>query len=105
MKNYVVLVTTKNINESKKITNKLLNDKLAACVNIIPKILSYYWWEGKVVNDEEALLVIKTAEPALDKLIQTLKAIHSYDVPEIIALEIEKGNDDYLKWIEKSIMK
>ncbi|MFC1566471.1 divalent-cation tolerance protein CutA [bacterium] len=103
MKFYIVLVTTKDKQEALKLTDLVLKQGFAACVNIIPTIESHYWWEGKIINDTESLLIIKTGEPVVDQLIELIKENHSYSVPEIIALPIKKGNQDYLDWIEKEL--
>lgn len=98
----VVFITTKNITEAKKISERLLNERLAACINIVKGVQSMFWWEGKVDKAFEALLIVKTKKSLLQKLIKTVKSSHSYTVPEIIALPIIDGNKDYLKWIDKS---
>lgn len=98
----VVLVTAPKASEARKIANFLLTKKLAACVNIMPKIESFFWWEGKIDNAKELLLVIKTKKQLLNKLIKAVKSKHSYSVPEIIALPIVTGNKDYLEWINES---
>ena len=99
----VVFVTCSTEKETKKIARTLVGKKLAACVNIIPKISSLYWWQGKIESSKELLLVIKTKKTHLKKLIKEVKAIHVYTVPEIIALPIIEGNRDYLDWIDNSI--
>ena len=81
----------------------LLEEHLAACVNIIPQILSRYWWQGKIETAKESLLIVKTKKSVLKQLIKKVRAIHSYTVPEIIALPIEDGNPDYLNWITESL--
>jgi periplasmic divalent cation tolerance protein len=98
----VVLVTVPTVSHAKKITNFLLKEKLVACVNIIPKVESFFWWEGKIDNAKELLLVIKTKKQLLNKLIKAVKSKHPYSVPEIIALPIIAGNKDYLEWINDS---
>lgn len=100
----VVFVTTNGLKEAEKITNNLLKKKLAACVNIIPAVHSKYWWKGKIEVAKESLMVIKTREKLIGKLIKEIKKIHSYTVPEIIALPVIKGNPDYLRWINDSVI-
>lgn len=81
----------------------LVENHLAACVNIIPSVKSFYWWEAKLCEDTEALLVIKTTGEAFSALMDFIKANHPYTVPEIIALPVSEGNPDYLGWVEGSI--
>ncbi len=100
----LVLATAASEKEAQKIALAVLQDKLAACVNIVPKISSSYWWKGKIETASEALLVIKTKSPLIKKLIQRIKSLHSYSVPEIISLPILEGNADYLKWIDDSLL-
>ena len=99
----VVLVTTKNAREANKISKKLLEEKLIACANIIKGIRSVFWWQGKIDTAQEVLLVLKTKRHLFKKLITTVRSIHSYDVPEIIALPIIEGDGDYLRWLDTSV--
>lgn len=98
----VIYITCKNKAEAQTIAGKLLEEKLIACANIIPGILSMYWWEGKVNTDEEMLMVIKTRKTLFPKIVKQVRALHSYTVPEIIALPIAAGHKDYLNWINDS---
>lgn len=94
-----ITVPTKEIGE--QIADALLDKKLAACVNLISPIRSFYLWQGSKNIDEEVLLVVKTrADLFNDHLVPTVKALHPYEVPEIIALPIIMGSADYLEWIE-----
>ncbi|MBI2118645.1 MAG: divalent-cation tolerance protein CutA [Elusimicrobia bacterium] len=99
----VVLLTTQDQKQAEQISKMLLEEHLAACVNIIPQILSRYWWQGKIETAKESLLIVKTKKSVLKQLIKKVKSIHSYSVPEIIALPIEEGNPDYLNWITRSL--
>ncbi|MDD5669828.1 MAG: divalent-cation tolerance protein CutA [Candidatus Omnitrophica bacterium] len=99
----VVFVTSSNDKEAKIIARELIEHKIAACVNMIPKINSIFWWEKKIDNADEILLIIKSKYTALGKIIKTVKKLHSYQVPEIIALPIIGGNKDYLSWIHESV--
>lgn len=94
-----VLMTSPDREEAKKIARRLLEERRAACVSIWPKGDSYFWWEGKINEEEEFLVIAKTREKSLPGLIDTVKEIHSYDIPEIIALPIVGGNRDYLDWL------
>jgi periplasmic divalent cation tolerance protein len=98
----VVLITAKDHAEAQKIADKLISEKLAACVNIMDGVKSLFWWEGKVDTAKEVLLIVKTQKKLFTKLQKCVKTHHSYTVPEIIALPIIEGNPDYLKWIKDS---
>ena len=95
----VVLVTTPNEEEAAKLARILVEKRLAACANLLPKIRSFFWWEGKIDEQNEVLLVIKTTKPMLHELMETVHAHHSYQVPEIIALPILEGSEKYLNWL------
>jgi periplasmic divalent cation tolerance protein len=103
MKNIVVLVTAANNKEAEKIAGGLIFHKLAACVNIVPKVDSLFRWQGKVDRAKEVLLVIKTKGTAFGKIVSLVKKLHSYDVPEIIALPIIKGEKKYMEWLNESV--
>jgi periplasmic divalent cation tolerance protein len=97
----VVLITAPSDDVGKQIAETLLEKKLAACVNIMAPINSLYVWQGETCDDEEVLLIVKSrAELFEDKLVPAVKAVHPYDVPEIIALPVLLGDQDYLDWIE-----
>jgi periplasmic divalent cation tolerance protein len=81
--------------------DKLLAERKAACVNIIPKVESHYRWQGKIESDDELLLIVKTRITLLDEIITLVKENHPYTIPKIIAMPIVGGNADYLQWIEK----
>jgi len=98
----VIFITTSNKKEAERIARYLLKYKLAACVNIIDNIKSLFWWKSKIDIATEALLLIKTKKKLLDKLIKKVRLLHSYEVPEIIALPIVAGNKKYLEWISAS---
>ncbi|MFA5034878.1 MAG: divalent-cation tolerance protein CutA [Candidatus Margulisiibacteriota bacterium] len=100
MKNCLVYITTRDRDEAKKIGFELVSNRLAAGVNIIDKIESIYWWEGKVQNGSETLLIAKTKESAVPALIEKVKSLHSYKTPCIVSLPINEGNPDFLRWIE-----
>lgn len=98
----VVLVTTVNMAEAETIAKTLVFEKLAACVNIVDKVRSIYYWEGKVHDESEYLLVIKSTSENFDMVEKRIKELHSYEVPEIIALSIVKGSQDYLNWLSEN---
>lgn len=103
MNYYIFLVTVPNIEEGKKIANILVENSLAACINIIPNIFSIYRWKGNIERENEQLLIIKTTEKNSDLLIQKVGEIHSYSNPECIAFKIEKGSEKYLDWINEVV--
>ena len=96
----VVLITVPNSEVAEKITNMLVSEHLAACVNIVPDITSIYLWEGKICKDKELLLIVKTRASLMEKLVGAVRKVHPYTTPEIIALPIVAGFDGYLKWVE-----
>jgi periplasmic divalent cation tolerance protein len=97
----VVFVTCASEKEGEKIGQALLQEKLAACVNIVPGLKSVFRWKGKISTEEEVLLLIKTQDTLFEKLKKRIIELHSYEVPEIIALGILAGNEKYLDWIGK----
>jgi len=99
----VVLTTVKDRAEAKRLAERLVSEKLAACVSAIPNVTSVYRWRGKVERAREVLVVVKTSMKKLDRLIPRIKELHSYEVPEILALRIERGLPEYLKWISESL--
>ncbi len=99
----VVLMTADDRDEAEKIARGLLDRKKAACVGVFPKGTSYYWWKGAIETAEEYLLIAKTKGSLLDDVVATVKHLHGYDVPEIIALPIVGGSVDYLAWLENEL--
>jgi len=96
----VVLITAASAEEAERIANILVSGRKAACVNILPQVHSRFWWQGKIDSADEALLIVKTKAALLDNLIKLVKENHRYEVPEIIALPIVGGNQDYLQWLD-----
>jgi len=103
MKYLVVLVSCANSKQAKRIAKSLVATKLVACVNIIPKIESVFFWQGKLDSAKEALLVLKTRKVKLSLIKKLIISLHSYQVPEIIAMPIVAGYRPYLKWIDESL--
>ena len=99
MEEIVVLVTVSSEGEAASLSRILVKNGLAACVNIIPGVRSVYKWDGKIAEEQEFLLLAKTVKQAFDPLVSLVKANHSYTVPEIIALPIQLGSEEYLTWI------
>jgi periplasmic divalent cation tolerance protein len=100
----IVLSTAGSENEARKIAHHLVEQKLAACVNIVPQIESIYRWQGKVESSREWLLLIKTTAEKFAGVRKAIAKLHSYDLPECIAISIEDGSRDYLKWLDDSVM-
>src|SRR3990172_7994238 len=94
-----VYITAKNKSEAKKIGMVLLQERLAACVNIFDKMSSMYWWKGKIEEANETVLIAKTTKKLFPKLSTKVKAIHSYSVPCILQLEVKDGNKEYVEWL------
>jgi periplasmic divalent cation tolerance protein len=101
----IVFVTTSSNDEADRIADALVSEQLAACVNIVSAIQSVYRWEGKIVSDQESLLIIKTTEERYSQLERRVKELHSYSTPEIIALKVERGSKGYLRWLSDSTRK
>ena len=103
MSHVVVLVTVASAAEATKIGQAVVTEKLAACVNVVPGVTSTYWWQGTVEQAGEVLLICKTRQDLLTALTARVRALHSYSVPEVIALPIVGGNPAYLAWIDDSV--
>lgn len=99
----VVLTTTPDAGEANRIARLIVEEKLAACVQILPGMTSVYFWEGKIQTEGEHLLLIKTLPEKFDQLTAFIKQHHSFEVPEIIAIDAEKVSEDYLSWVRSSI--
>jgi periplasmic divalent cation tolerance protein len=99
----IILITAGNKKEADKIAKKLIQEKLAACVNIVAGVKSLFWWQGKVDRAKETLLIVKSRKEKFNKIVKSVKASHSYAVPEIIAIPIASGFKPYLKWIDESL--
>ena len=99
----VVLVTCPDRRRAHTLAAALVKARVAACVNLIPAVQSLFWWEGRVDQAREVLLVIKTAASSFPKLRALVTRLHPYQVPEIIALPIARGHAPYLAWIRKSL--
>jgi periplasmic divalent cation tolerance protein len=101
MKTLVVISSAGSEKEGWKIGQKLVESRLAACVNVIPKVKSFFYWGGKVRREQEVILVIKTMQKQLKKIIKEINKTHSYEVPEIISLRVDGGEEKYLKWVRR----
>lgn len=98
----IVLVTAPNLKTARALARAALRARLIACANLIPKIESHYWWQGKIVSDAEVLLVLKTQKSKLAALEKLVLARHPYDTPEFIVLPLSAGNKKYLDWLAAS---
>ena len=96
-----VYITAKDSDQARAIGRALVEERLAACVNIIDGMNSLYWWQGVIQDDHETIVIAKTRAELMPKLIDRVKSLHSYQVPCIVALPILSGNPDFLKWIEQ----
>ncbi len=99
----ILLSTCGNDGEAERLARHLVETRLAACVNVIPTVSSYYRWEGKVESASESLLVIKTSRGLFDEVRAALEAAHSYELPEVLALPIVTGSPNYLAWLDREL--
>lgn len=95
----VVLVTCASYKEAVRIVRALLEARFIACGTVLPEVRSFYWWEGRKQESTEALMILKTTNGKWKRMLETVRALHSYDVPEIIALPVVRGHSPYLSWI------
>jgi periplasmic divalent cation tolerance protein len=100
----VVMVTCGSSEEARTIATRLLEERLVACVNIAGRIRSLFHWKGAVAQESESLLLMKTRAECFERLSKRVKELHSYEVPEVIAVPIMVGNPDYLDWIRQSTL-
>ena len=96
---YFVYVTARDAAEAKRIGRIIVEERLAACANVIDGMSSVYWWQGKIEEASETVLILKTTTQRLQELTARVKALHSYDCPAVVAWPIDNGNADYLDWI------
>jgi len=99
----IVFTTAGSREEAQKIAHALVERKLAACVNIVPQVESVYRWQEKVETAQEWLLVIKTTAKNFPSVRDAIKELHSYEMPECVAIEVEAGSEEYLRWIEELV--
>jgi len=100
----LVLTTTPNIEEAESLARKIVEAKLAACVQVLPQMKSFYFWEGAIQQDDEHLLLIKTLDDKFDELESFIQKNHSYDVPEIVAVSAEKVSENYAEWLKSYLI-
>jgi periplasmic divalent cation tolerance protein len=100
----LIMVTAPDLKTARKLAKGALANRLVACANVIPKIESHYWWQGKVESSAEVLCLFKTTKARLKQLEQFILKNHPYDTPEFVALAIDAGNERYLSWITESVL-
>lgn len=103
MREILVFVTAGSEDEAKRLACAVVDEGVAACANIVPRICSIFRWEGQVTEEQECLLFIKTVDEVFADLERTIKTHHSYEIPEIIAVSIQRGSQDYLEWMKDAI--
>jgi len=101
MDEIIVFITASNEDEAAKIAQSLVQARLAGCVNIFRNIRSIYSWQGRIEDEQEVLMVLKTRKSLFRSLAEEVKGLHSYEVPEIVAIPIVEGSEDYLKWLRE----
>lgn len=100
---YLGVLITCPIDKADGLAMMIIEERLGACVNVVERVRSTYRWEGKVVKDDESLLIVKTSAERFDELLKRVKEVHPYTVPEVIAFPLIAGNEDYLKWIDECV--
>lgn len=99
----IVLVTAPDLKTARRLAHAALKARLIACANLVPKIESHYWWQGKIERGSEVMLILKTTKTSLAKLEKVILSEHPYDTPEFLVLPLQAGNLRYLDWISKSV--
>ena len=99
----LMISTTGSEKEARRVARSLVEERLAACANVIPGVCSFFFWKGRLCQEREALILIKTMSRKAKKIMDKIKMIHSYDVPEIIFFRVDRGEKNYLKWVEKMV--
>ena len=99
----IIMCTCPDVASAKTIARHLIEEKHAACVNIIPQVISIYRWQDNIECDNEVQLIIKTQTDKFNDVANEIKRLHRYDTPEIIAMNIQQGDDNYLNWITESL--
>lgn len=100
----IILSNTNSMDSAETIANFLVKEKLAACVNIVPKIKSIYTWQNKIEKEEEVLMLIKTKQSLFNQVKEKITLLHPYEVPEIISIDIKNGNKNYIDWIKNNTL-
>lgn len=100
----IVYITTSGALESKEIAKKLLEEKIAACINIIPTVDSIYLWKGKTEQDSESIMIVKTKSEMVEEVIKKIEEIHSYEIPCVLEITVNNGSKNYLEWMESELI-
>ncbi len=100
----IVYITTSGALESKEIAKKLLEEKISACINIIPTVDSIYLWKGKIEQDSESIMIVKTKSELVEEVIKRVEEIHSYEIPCVLEITVNKGSKNYLEWMESELI-
>lgn len=100
----IALVTAPDLKTARRLARAALEARLIACANLVPKIESHYWWQGKIERGSEVLLILKTTKANLAKLEKVILSLHPYDTPEFLVLPLQSGNRRYLKWLHTSCL-
>lgn len=101
----IVYVTTSSRKEAQRISRAIIHERLAACVTIVPEIHSQYWWKGKIESGRECLMMMKTFPSYFKRLSARIHQLHSYEVPEVLAIPVSRGSKPYLSWMKASLKK
>jgi len=99
---FIVLVTAPDLKTARRLAQAVLKAKLVACVNLVPKIESHYWWQGKIERGDEVLMVLKTTRRNLAALEKLVLALHPYDTAEFVVLPVSRGSQRYLDWWQQA---
>lgn len=100
MERIMVYITTPDLDVARRIARTLVEERLAACANILPGVESFYRWQGAVQHDQEVALIVKTRAALLEALMERVVALHPYEVPCIVALPLNQGHEPFLRWID-----
>jgi len=99
----LVYITAGSEEEARRIARGLVERRLAACANVIPRVRSFYWWEGKLCEEDEAVIVAKTTGALAERLVAAAKELHSYEVPAVLVLDVEHGYPPFLEWLAAEV--
>ena len=99
----LMISTAGSEKEARKVARILVEERLAACANIIPGVRSFFYWKGRLCQEKEALILVKTMNNQVKKIVDKIRKIHSYEVPEIVFFRVDRGEEHYLKWLGKMV--